>query len=308
MNQHSVPVSKIESALATKTAIEAFPKVTIFTLPKPFDGGADLIQKNAIRSWQQLAPVVEVLLLGDEAGIKDTAIELGVRHESGVRQNEHGTPLINSAFEIAAASTSSPFLAYCNSDVILGDDFAKAVELIEELMDGKPFVGMGKRTDLLVEEEIDFENRADVDQLYQRCRTHGVTNSQVCKEYFLFNRGLYQNLPAFAVGRGNWDNWMIHSAKQSKVPVVEFSSVVTAIHQSHDYAHTQDGRYQCYVSGVEAQENMRLAGGRHLISGSTPTWRITSGKLKRELPLAINPAFWADVPRFARLMFSLVTG
>jgi len=54
--------------------------LTIFTAPKPFtDPHLDLIQRNAIRSWRDLGPLVEVLLIGDEAGMQGAALDLQVR-------------------------------------------------------------------------------------------------------------------------------------------------------------------------------------------------------------------------------------
>jgi hypothetical protein len=92
------------------------------------------------------------------------------------------------------------------------------------------------------------------------------------------------------------------------VPVVSVSEWVTAIHQAHDYSHAGIGRFKCYVSGAEAKENKRLAEGSHLISGSTATWRLAGTGLRREKPLLINPVFWADIPRFVRLVMNMMVG
>jgi len=284
--------------------------LTIFAMPKPFGQSAntDRIQRNAIKSWLKLGPKVEVLLIGDEQGIAETATELGARHAGGVEFNKLGTPLVSSAFEIAKRETQSPILAYCNSDVILLKDFFNSAELLSENPELKKFVAFGRRTDLAVEREIDFEKADQVQSLLTESIQKGVDATNACKEYFIFNRELYDNIPRFAIGRGNWDNWMIHWAKQNQIPVVNLSSMVHAIHQAHDYTHTGAGRYECYVSGDEAQENMRLAGGRHLISGSTSNWRLTETGLRKENPVLLNPSFWRDVPRFMRLMLNLMTG
>ncbi|MFK7768521.1 MAG: hypothetical protein AB8B55_14965 [Mariniblastus sp.] len=282
--------------------------ITIFALPKPFGGDTDLIQKNAIRSWARLQPHVEVLLIGDEEGIADAADELGVRHAGGVQFNEHGTPLVSSAFEIAHRESDSPFLAYCNCDVILMKDFVRAIEILASDSSLEQFVAFGQRTDLKIEREIRFDQLMQIEQLLDDCQKNGVLSSNVCKEYFVFQRELYFEVPPFAIGRGNWDNWMIHSAKEKGFPAVKISDLVTAIHQAHDYRHTGAGRFKCYVSGDEARENLRLAGGRNLISGSTATHRLTENGLAREPMLVFNPAFWADVPRFVRLMLNMLLG
>ena len=286
------------------------PLITIFAIPKPFDTNTDLIQRNAINSWSRLGPDVEVLLIGDETGIAQTAAELEVRHLGGIEFNQHGTPLVSSAFQIAHRETSSPFLVYCNCDVILMPDFVDAIKSLGAQESCPEFVAFGQRTDLKLEQEIDFDQQQQVEQLLLHCDRDGKPASNACKEYFIFNRELYNDVPEFAIGRGNWDNWMIHFAKQQNIPAISLSDVVRVIHQEHDYSHTLTSasakRLHCYVSGDEARQNMQLAGGRHLISGSTPSWRLTTKGLVREKPFLISRNFWSDIPRFARLLLSLL--
>jgi hypothetical protein len=293
---------------ATTTVAPSNSLITVFALPKPFGRDTDLIQRNAINSWARLRPEVDVLLIGDEDGIAETAQELGVRHAGGNEFNEQGTPLVSSAFEIAHRESDSPFLAYCNCDVILMKDFPRTIEILAQDETFGQFIAFGQRTDLKVDRNIDFDQLLQIERLLEECKKQGVRSSHVCKEYFVFNRELYHDVPPFAIGRGNWDNWMIHSAKTNQLPVVSLSDQVTAIHQAHDYSHTSSGRFMCYFSGVEAEENRRLAGGRHYVSGSTADWRLISTGLKREPPLLINPGFWADVPRFMRLLLNLMVG
>ncbi len=285
------------------------PLITIFSIPKPFDNtqhGTDQIQQNAINSWTRLGPDVEVLLIGDEDGIAQTAAELEVRHSDGLEFNQHGTPLVSSAFQIAHQKTRSPILVYCNCDVILMPDFVDAIKTLVADQTCSQFVAFGQRTDLKVDHVVDFDDVGQTQQLLEDCDRDGTPVSNACKEYFAFNRELYTNVPRFAVGRGNWDNWMIHFAKQQNIAVVSLSDLVRVVHQEHDYSHMKAQRFQCYVSGDEAKENRRLAGGRHLISGSTPSWRLTRDGLVRENPFLLSRNFWADVPRFARLMLNLL--
>ncbi|MFN2215709.1 MAG: glycosyl transferase family 2, partial [Anaerolineales bacterium] len=65
--------------------------LTIFSAPKPFtDPHIATIQRNAIHSWCMLGDQVEVILVGDEEGMAETARELGVKHLSGVACNDQG--------------------------------------------------------------------------------------------------------------------------------------------------------------------------------------------------------------------------
>ena len=287
------------------------PLLTLFTIPKPFSDPSDhttIIQTNAIRSWARLGPQVQVVLVGDEPGIDIAAESLGVQHSDQLQYNERGTPLVNSAFESVRSMSDTPLLAYCNSDVILTDDFLTTMQRLVELKHGQPFVAFGRRIDLKVETEIDFEAASSMSDLVARAKSEGQICSQICKEYFVFPRCVYQSIPAFAIGRGNWDNWMIHSAKQDGTPVINVSQSVTAIHQMHNYMHVKTTRKSVYVSGAEAKENERLAGGRHWLLGSVGSHRLTPGGIEREKALVLNPHFWADLPRFLRLVKSLMLG
>jgi len=286
------------------------PLITLFTMPKSFSGPSDhttIIQTNAIRSWARLSPHVQVILVGNEPGIADAAQRLGVQHSDQVRYNDLGTPLVNSAFEAARSMSETALLAYCNSDVILTEDFVTTMQRLVDLKQGKPFVAFGRRIDLKVETELDFDAANSISDLVGRARSEGQIVSQICKEYFVFPSSVYHSIPAFAIGRGNWDNWMIHSAKQNGTPVINVSHSVTAIHQLHNYTHAKSNRRSVYMTGAEAKENQRLAGGRHWVSGSVGTHRLTPGGIEREKILLLNPHFWADVPRFLRLTKNLVT-
>ncbi len=60
------------------------PLITIFTAPKPFTNPhINLIQRNAIQSWQHLGGEVQVLMMGDEAGMEDFAAEAGIQQLTG---------------------------------------------------------------------------------------------------------------------------------------------------------------------------------------------------------------------------------
>ena len=287
------------------------PLITLFTMPKSFSDPNDhitIIQTNAIRSWARLGPLVDVVLVGDEPGIGLAAERLGVRHSGQVEYNDRGTPLVNSAFATVRSMSQAPLLAYCNSDVILTDDFVTTMQRLIELKQGEPFVAFGRRIDLKVETEIDFDAENCLSDLVARAKSEGQICSQICKEYFVFPPSIYQSIPPFAIGRGNWDNWMIHSVKQHGTSVINVSQSVTAIHQKHNYKHAKAKRRNVYMTGAEAKENQRLAGGRHWVLGSVGTHRLTPSGIRREKTLLLNPHFWADLPRFLRLAKSLVMG
>ena len=93
--------------------------LTLFCAPKAFIGHFAIIQRNAIRSWTQLRPVCEIILLGNEEGIAELACELELRHIPEIPRNEFGTPLIDGIFETARSLATGDILGYVNADIIL---------------------------------------------------------------------------------------------------------------------------------------------------------------------------------------------
>ena len=128
--------------------------LTIFTIPKPFVGHNCIIQRNAIKSWLQLKNLCEIMLFGDDEGVPEAADELGVKHVPNIERNEFGTPLLSSAFRSAQKLAKNDILMYSNADVIFFPDMIKAVKQIN---DERSFLVCGRRWDLDVTEEIDFE-------------------------------------------------------------------------------------------------------------------------------------------------------
>ena len=87
--------------------------LTIFSAPKPFtDPHINMIQRNALQSWQHLSDDVEVILIGDEEGLADVANEYKMRHLPNVARNEWGTPLVSSIFGLAREASQSPLMSY----------------------------------------------------------------------------------------------------------------------------------------------------------------------------------------------------
>ncbi len=233
------------------------PKLAVFTAPKPFtDPHIRTIQRNAIRSWMQL-PETEVVLIGEEEGLAETAAEFGLLHLPQAARNDHGTPLVSSIFSLAEAHTTAPLLAYVNADILLLDDFLSAAERLAAWKDR--FLMVGQRWDLDVTAPLDFSPGWQ-EALRRRARAEGRLHPPAGSDYFLFPRGLFADMPSFAIGRAGWDNWMIYRARRAGWPVVDASASVFIVHQNHDYRHLPGG--QPHYRQPETLENIRLAGGR----------------------------------------------
>lgn len=241
--------------------------VTIFAIPKPFIGHIGIIQQNAITSWTLLHPQPEVILFGDEAGTRELSQKLGLIHVPEVKLNEYGTPLLSGIFAEAHQRASNGVLAYVNADLILINDFTSAIQSVSQQL--KDFLIIGRRWNLEITQKLEFDAKWQ-DRLKQLIMSQGCLAPQNCKDYFVFPRHLFAEIPAFAVGRGYWDTWMVNQAVACNYPVVDASLTATVIHQDHDYAHLRGGKNEAYM-GKEAQINKAFerVGGEGNIADAT---------------------------------------
>lgn len=279
-------------------------QLCLFSIPKPLQGPTERLQRNAFESWRRLGATVDVVLLGDEHGVAEAAREYGFSHCPQLERNSFGTPLINHAWTAVRLATTARQFLYTNADILFDQNLLTAARILDEWPMNR-YLAIGQRIESNLDSEIRDWSDEQLTDWIGRQRIERPRASIVCKDYFLFPRHLYLDVPDFAVGRGNWDNWVVYHAHRSGVPVVDLTRQVVALHQPHDHRHS-GSRRQAYVVGDEARENQRLAGGRHLLIGSHASHFLNEdGQVVRMgwrwLPRALH-----DVPRFIELLRTLV--
>jgi len=238
-------------------------RLTIFSVPKPFTEHIETIQRNAIKSWVRLGPFCEIVLLGNEKGVRQVAEEFGTKFVPHIDRNDYGTPLINDVFQKAEHVAACPLMCYVNADIMLPSDFPAIVQYTSRL---RRFLMVGRRWDLDLRESWNFDHANSEQELRRRLAERGQIRSFWAIDYLVCPRGMLGKLPPFAVGRPAWDNWIIYRCRCLRVPVVDATKAVTVIHQSHDYAHIRGGASNTW-EGPEAEMNRELAGGfRHIFS------------------------------------------
>jgi hypothetical protein len=268
-------------------------ELTIFTAPKPFTNPhIALIQRNAIRSWVALGPQVEVILIGEEAGLAEAAAELGVRHLPDVERNANGTPLVSSMFDMARRASKSPLLACVNADIVLMPDIIEGAQ--KALRQAGAYLLVGQRWDLEVREPLDFLPGWP-ERLRERAQREGRMHRASGSDYFIFPRDCFADMPAFAIGRAGWDNWMIYAGRSRGWPVIDGSPDIMIVHQNHDYSHLPGG--QPHYKLPETFENIRLAGGnRAIFELSDSSHSLRDGRL---YPHALTwRKFWREAEIF----------
>jgi hypothetical protein len=277
--------------------------LTFFTTAKPFEGHIDIIQRNAIRSWQKLHPDVEILLMGNDAGAAEVSAEMGLRHVPSVRRNQYGTKYLADIYDQAQAVARHELVCHINCDIILKPDFLRSVK--EVAARKKQFLMAGRRWDVDVTARLDFSKDDWAQRLDELAVMENRQRPPQWIDYFVFSRGLYADeVPAFVIGRPGWDNWLLWYPLSIGVPVVDASSVVRAIHQNHDYGYHPQGEKGVW-EGEEAQANYRLHAGK-FATLSNATYVLTPDGLRRNYKASWVRAGTHAANGFYQVWFSIL--
>lgn len=231
--------------------------VTFFTCPKAFNGHIGVIQRNAINSWRHVERNCEIILLGDEEGVKEFAEENNCKYFPNIEKKD-GRPLISSIFKHGQELASNSFCCWINSDIILMNDFAGIIEQIKRALVQNLFIVVGERVSLNIFNEIDLKE--DTEKIYKLAIEKGASDGLWAIDYFLFPKGMYNNVPPFVIGCSSYDNWLIWYCKNNHIPIINTSNVMLCIHQNHD--HLSKGGFINSFSGSVAQGNQALAQGK----------------------------------------------
>ena len=260
--------------------------VTLFALPKAFQGHNNMIQRNALESWRRIDGNPQIILFGDDEGVPEVANELNLEYGGSVSRTENGTPRVDDLFMKGETFARYELVVYCNADIILPPDFAQILDGIAKQFD--KMLVIGQRWDLDIRKPVDFSDERWLMRLKSQALREGCLHRQSGVDYFAFRRGLYPFIPPMAIGRVAWDNWLVIEARKRGAAIVDATEAIFAVHQEHDYAHG-GGREEIW-KGVEAKRNLALAGIPNGLAGwiqNAATWRLRANN--RLIPAAKTP-------------------
>jgi hypothetical protein len=227
--------------------------ITIFTIPKPFTGLSDIIQRNAILSWQRLHGDSQILIFGDDPSVVKFAKDHNIQCISDFKSNNYGTPLLDGIWRAAHDNAENEYICYINTDIILFPDFVEKTTDVN--LDS--FFLAGRRWDV----KIDFLLEFDSDWILQ-CKElvheKGVLHRDSGVDYFLFPKKCMPDMPPFAIGRGWWDNWLLFNFIKRSIPLIDGTEIMT-IHQNHDYSHIKSATKNTTHKGIERENNGTIA-------------------------------------------------
>ncbi len=182
---------------------------------------------------------------------------------SHINTTPAGIPLVSSLFETAKQHSSSEYLAYINSDIILRTDFIDTLASVLQSEIKQDFLLTARRINIPLNTPLVNQSqhwRSDLDSIVDQSGSWDGPNAV---DLFLFNRTLFDCIPDFAIGRMQWDNWLIWKARESNALVIDASQDFALLHPIHGYAGHARG-WQDITQGDEAGMNRNLAQGHIL--------------------------------------------
>ena len=251
--------------------------LTVLASPKSFTGHFAAIQEQALKSWTRLGASVEVVLYGDGQGIREAAERYGAAHVPDIACSASGAPLYTAIVEHARQHARYDLQIYLNADLLLPPDLLSQIAPVASAK----YLISGQRIDLAegVVWDLDADWQTQLSTLvgYGKAQLHGPSGM----DYFIFPRGLWQELRPLVIGRGGYDNALLAFCLRRRIPVVDATAVIPAVHQWHGYTHVKGGEKEAH-RGHEALRNY----GDHDVLHSPPNiadadWVLTGGGLRR---------------------------
>ena len=109
-------------------------------------------------------------------------------------------------FQQAEEAARHSRMCYVNADIVLFPDLLEAVAKV----DLAKFVMGGRRTDYDIEKPVDFTRPDWAEALREDAEQNGTLHDFSAIDYFVYPRGMFGEIPQFALGRWYWDNWLVY--------------------------------------------------------------------------------------------------
>ena len=168
-----------------------------------------------------------------------------------------GIPILRSMFIHAQLlNRTTPFYGYANSDILFDLNLVSTLEALKnDIARFKQLLVIGRRVNYNFEYKQEIDNLTSISQ-YVRNGQMFQTNAL---DYFITKHSGYpwRTIPNFVVGRVGYDNWLVATALQKNISVVDATLTLSALHQTG-----LDGNFagHTYKESGERNVNLRLAG------------------------------------------------
>lgn len=239
--QYASSYSTSISSTAGKTTYDG---LAIFTLLMHMDDTVKqkkpegfIHQWNAISSWKELVPDENILVFAaDQFSCDYITAHLKVRCLLDVPCIEpfNRRTDMSCIWWTAHQHSTIDTMVFVNADIILMEDFIDTVKYMKQKFE-RNFVLIGQRTDVQLNQIVDFTDPAQVLELGNLVESEGQYHGEWGLDYFVHSKSQFEEsieFPRFLAGVFRWDNWLLSEFIISPtIRVIDATLSVRAIHQ-----------------------------------------------------------------------------
>lgn len=193
--------------------------ISIFTSFRSFEiPEYNFLQTKAYKSWLNLNPIPEIIVLGDAPGVSEVCKNNNFIHCSKVKSAESGAPFIDSYIKRAERVASHQYMLMLSSDIFIENDTYQVLDSVKNRFD--KFCVCARKFNFFYD---------DSDSLVKV-----RWGNWQAGDYFLYTKGLFKTIPPFIIGRCALDNWIYrHLVEQNCM--INASGVATVYHHIHKH-------------------------------------------------------------------------
>jgi hypothetical protein len=218
--------------------------MTFITTFKPFKPPFDTIQLNALKSWLRFCPPCEVVVVGAEEGVEEAIGRMpNVTLVPVVKRSANGAPLLDDFIKRGESVARHELICLVNGDIIIADDILRVVKAVKKRFSNK-FLLTTRRYDTIITELINDNLHEKIKSIRDQIITTYSGRKPKGTDLFVFGKGLFDDIPPFAIGRLVWSRWLIYKGLSLGIPVIDATDVLTVIHQQHSYTHITESSVQ----------------------------------------------------------------
>ena len=232
--------------------------LTIFTTFKD-SYNKSYIYKNTIRNWGLMSPdVIPVLFtdMNESSSVVEYARQMKWHIFPVPKRSDGGIPILRHMFLEAQRLFDTPFYGYANGDILfdrgLPDTIHGLIRLKKNLTN---VLVVGQRKNWNIKWQQNVTALEEIGQYAKSARLFMAC----AQDYFISTRNGYpwSTIPDFVVGRVAYDNWLVVTALTRKIPLVDATRTLTALHQTD-----AKGVLEGSKATIEKKINKQLAGSK----------------------------------------------
>jgi hypothetical protein len=275
--------------------------ISLITTLKPFKGLARIHQINSLQSWAKFIEDAEIIVVGESEGFETILSEFkfNIKWIKEVKTSYSGAPYLDDMIKKGLENARNDSVCIINADTILLSDFVNSVSNLINMYDNR-FLLTSRSFPLNINTVLDFDEpeiEAHLKHYARKNYTH-LDITSLPTDFYFFHRDFLSNakIPPFIYGRGIFVRWYIYHAYCKRIPIIDGTPTITAIHQTHTFDYINDPEVQkelqkaqdpyiALMKGREFRWNLEIAGPAAYFSGGDFTHILTEhGLVKTNSP------------------------